>query len=378
MDTFLTELIKVAVLMESGNQAIIDFLNVSSSVLEIAAIIGVIGLIFMNEPIRKRKRPQDKLIFWECILVICSNTLNQFLKIGLYFLFAHNTMVTPYYIYYVFYALDEAIYMMILLQWLICVDYSLHHSVDHIRRRYQHALLPIVIVTILDITQSLVYLHSDESMLNSMVWTALHIGKFAVEVSYIGTAIFLVMRSEKERREPRFLRLTAFIIPFLLGVIFRYYDSGLIGFGVIFTYSAMKRRDLYIDIETDLYNPEYLDCISSFWDKKNFKDSSALIVAAPGNGDILPGILKDLKVPDCFIIKLNENSFVMLTKAVRSSALKMTGMLLTEQAGQSEKPFVPLTKSLQRKAGQSAVEFAADIRDAASKLAPSGKGGDRL
>ena len=34
---------------------------------------------------------------------------------------------------------NEILYLSIILQWLICVDYSLHHNMDHIRRRYRHA-----------------------------------------------------------------------------------------------------------------------------------------------------------------------------------------------------------------------------------------------
>ncbi len=370
MEAFLTNLLRWLSLVSPEDPNLADFINISSSFLEVAAIIGVVWMIMTNEPLRKRRRLQDKLIFTECLLVIALNVLIQVCKILVSFAMVMRDNDLYFFGLYALCAICEALYMMILLQWLVCVDYSLNHSMDHLRRRYRHAAWPIVIVTILDILHSLVTRYVTDTTLIVTMAVLLHLGKLIIEMSYIIVTILMVKDYEKERREPRFLRLDAFIIPFLLGVLFRYVDASLIGLGVILTYMAMKRRDKYIDMETDLYNAGYLDCISAYWDKKQYRDSNALIVKAPGHGDGLTKILMEIRIPDCYIIRLDESSFVILTAAVRSSFTKMTKMLLTEQAEESADPFVPLTCALCRSEGKSAMDFAEEIRKAAAGLAP--------
>ena len=42
--------------------------------------------------------------------------------------------------------LAEFLYMLAILQWMVFVDYSLYRSEDHIKRRYKHAVLPILVI----------------------------------------------------------------------------------------------------------------------------------------------------------------------------------------------------------------------------------------
>lgn len=199
--------------------------------------------------------------------------------------------------------------------------------------------------------------------------------KRVVEFGYIFTAIHLVHDYEKDRREPRFLRLDVFIIPFIVVVVLRDFDGPLIALGVILTYMATKRRDKYIDMETGLFNAEYLDCISAYWDQKGINDSNAIIVSAPGDGEKLTKILQNIKITDCFVIRMDEDSFVILSGKLRGSAIKMVEMTLTEESQQSDTPFVPKINSFKREKGQKAVEFAAQIKDA---LGGSGRGSRAL
>ena len=62
--------------LPTGNELIDDFIYYSSFFLEFAAAFGVAGLVLFNKPVRKRLRPQDRLIFWECVLVFSQNVLD--------------------------------------------------------------------------------------------------------------------------------------------------------------------------------------------------------------------------------------------------------------------------------------------------------------
>ncbi len=356
------------ILYQQTNDVIFDdFIYYSSFFMEFAAVAGIILLIFRNKPLQKRTRPEDKLLFIECILVLSQNVLDILLVPLVY-------TDTDWAINIYNFALitNEVLYFLIILQWLICIDYSLHHSMDHIRRRYNRAAIPIVIITALELLQFLlvVYMVGD----NFLNYDVLQACKLILEFCYIATAIYIEKRHQKNSREPHFMRLSAFIIPFVIGVLVRFYDAPLLAFGVIFTYQAMKRRDSFIDPVTGLYNEAYLSHLAAYWDKKGYKDSSAIIVSAPGNGEAAAQLVKDYSIKDCFNIALTDESFVLLTENLRDSAAQMAMLLLKEEASKSPSPFAIDVKCINRIEGQTTVDFADQIKKEAGSLFPSHKG----
>lgn len=359
MKTFWDYLIASLLYSDTGNELFDTIVFWSSFYLELAAAVGVVLLVLLNKPLRERKRIQDKLIFWECVLVFSQNVLDMLLV---------PLVAVPArwadYAFYIALTLNEILYLSIILQWLICVDYSLYYSPDHIRRRYRHAALPIVIVVVLDIIHDFL----DAGTFGVWPWSdtgehVMHICKLFIEIGYIATAIYLVHMHQKETREPSFLRLGAFIIPFLFGALFRFYDASFLGFGVILTYFAMKRRDRYIDFRTGFYNSEYLDYISGCWDRDGLKDGNAILVSSPDNAEGLAGIMNEYKIPECFIITMGKGLYVMLTGKIRSSAVKMASQLIHEAAEEASPSFEPEISSIRREDGQTMTDFAARIKE---------------
>ena len=267
--------------------------------------------------------------------------------------------------------------MLIVFNWLVCVDYSLYRSKDHLRLRYRYAAIPVIAVTVLQILRDM----ANADLISLPVWREIspfifYSLKLIVEFAYVITAVILVIKYERERREPRFLRITAFIIPFVLGVLIRYYDAPFMTFGVILTYLAMRRRDKYIDFDTGLYTDSYLDIISSHWDKKGLSDANALLLSAPGHNEALAAILSDIKIGDCFIISFGDGRFVILTGALRDSAVLLTKQQLSEAAGEAKTPFEITMQSLRRGSEQSMKDFSAQIRKAFLRSEPSANGGE--
>ncbi len=342
----------------TGNDTIDEFIFWGSFFMELAAAVGIVIMVLKNESLRKRRRPIDALVFGACVLALAQNVLDMSL---VPLVEIEASWMPPVFNFLL--VVNEMLYLAIILQWLICVDFSLHHSMDHIRRRYRHAALPIIVVGVLGTVRVLVYIR----MFDIGNWVAvgtnvLHVLSVILEICYILTAVMLVKRYEKERREPRFLRLKAFIIPFVIGVLVRYYDASLLGFGIIFTYAAMSRRDKYIDFDTGLYNSGFLDCIGEYWDKKEYPDASAMLALAPGHEDEMAGILSNIRIPNCYIIKLLEGRFVLLSPEVRRSALKILEDILTDAAKEADAPFAVFTRAMKRTEGQTMKVFAMEIR----------------
>ena len=351
----------------TGNDIFDDFIWYTSFFMEFAAVFGIILLILRNKPLRKRTRTEDKMLFVECIMVMFQNVLDISLVPMVYIdtdfsiaLFDISLVV------------NEVLYFLIILQWLICIDYSLHHSIDHIKRRYFRAAIPIVVITALETLQYVLVVYMvGESFLD---YNVLQAGKLFVEFCYVATAVYIEKRHEKQSREPRFMRLSAFIIPFVIGVLVRFYDAPLLALGVILTYQTMKRRDSFIDDTTGLYNEAYLDHLAAYWDKKGYSDSSAIIVSAPGNGEAASQLVREYKIPDCYNIALANERFVFFTESLRDSAAQMAMQLLKEGAAGSPVPFRVGVKCINRIEGQSALEFADQIKKEAEFLFPASKG----
>ncbi len=371
MREFIKELFLLLMYQPTENELLDEIIYYSSFVLEFVAVIGVILLIICNKPLRKRIRHQDKLFLNVCVLVLCQNVLD-ILLVPLVYVdadWAYNTFLIALIV-------NEVLFLLIVLNWLVCVDYYVYRSMDHIRRRYRHALIPILVIIVLNVLYDLMLFDIiPVSVRFDLVLYGLHSCELAIEIVYVIMAIRLVKKYEKERREPRFLRLNVFIIPFVLGTLFRFYDASFMGFGVILTYLVVRRRDDYIDFGTGLFKEKYLDYIGDHWDKKGFKEGNAILLSAPGHENTLAKILSDIKIQDCFIFILDNKCFSMLTGALRKSAVLMTEQMISEAAEESEEPFTIEFKSLRRGDGQSMKEFAAQIREASKALPPDSKGG---
>ena len=358
MKQYLNYLFLLLMYQDTGNQWIDNFVFYTSFYLEFAAAIGVLLLVLLNEPIRSRRRPEDKLIFWECVLVFSQNVLD----ISLVPLVAVEDR-WAYYAFYIALTVNEVLYLSIILQWLICVDYSLHRSIDHIKRQYRHAAVPILVVAALDIIHDFAHAGVLPIPVPSVyAGYILHSIKVVIELGYILTAIFLVVRYEREAKEPRFLRIGAFIIPFLFGALFRFYDASFLGLGVILTHAAMKRRDRFIDFDRGMYKGEYLDYLGTFWDKKGITDGTAILLSAPEHDRELGEMVKEVNIRNCFNIALGDGRYVLLTGELRKSAIRMTEQLIRDAAGESAPPFEVAVSSMVRGKEQTMGAFVAQVR----------------
>ena len=317
------------------SDAVVYVIAYSMLFLEIAAVACILAIILKDENLRRRSGQQDRLFFIECMLVLCYNLLcisrDTFLP-HISMLFEYSVML-----------IREVLYLMIALQWLVCVDYSLYRSMDHIRRHYFHAVIPVIVITVMDIVHSYInqfYYYTAGWAVEAM--DLLFILKLMIVLGYFAAAVYLVRKHEKFKLEPRFLRLSVFIVPFLIGALFRFSTGPMTALGVILTYRVLKRRERYIDYGTGLYNSGYLDCISAHWDKK--------------------GILKTNRIHNAFAIMLGEGRYLLLTGYIRESAMKMAEQMIMEEASEASPPFEPQIHMMQRREGQSMKEMASEIK----------------
>ncbi len=340
----------------TGYEKIDKFILYSGIVLIYVFAVGIIMMIALNSKLRSRKRTEDKLMFIECMLVLAL-TVEETIVIGAVFF---NNPWFGHYVWLLFNVINDLLYMITIFLWVLLVDYILYRRKEHLWRDYWYSLIPFVLYFCIVIIQWLL-IHgpikiSYEDYLNIDI--IIQIAKKALELFYIVKAIMLVRAYNKEFREPRFLQLNAFIIPFLLGCIFRSYDSVFLAMGILLTNITMIKRDTYLDYDTGFYNRSYLEFISSYRDQKKYDGGSAILICAEGRGKSVSNLIKALKPIDSNAFILDKDIFLIFSESIRESAVKMAIDIFTEAAQTSEEPFTPNIKSLERDMEESAVEFA--------------------
>ena len=338
----------------TGIDAVDWFVYFSSTALLFVFAAAVVTLLIKSPGLRKRERTEDRFMFAECVLVLILLGLDIFMAFNAFL--PYEVMIFTMGFLPV---VADLFFMLIILQWMVFVDYSLYRSRDHIRQKYRLALVPVLVVMGIDLAQFFMTTFITEItdahiILNDIA----QIAQVAVELGYVLTAVHLVYAYEKESREPRFLRLSAFIIPFILGNLIRSYDASLMALGILLTYRAVQRRDRYLDRDTQFYNRAFLEYTGKFRDRKRYTGGNGILINAPGRGKDMASILRELKPVDSNVFVLEKDRYLLLSEALRGSAVKLAVDTITEAAEGADPPYTPKICAEKRDREESAAAFA--------------------
>ena len=326
----------------------------------IMLILSVVLLLIavFDDKLRRRKRTEDKIIFWEFMLVIIKNAVGIMIDVA--FLSPADASLA---VFYILDCISEMLFMLTILQWLIFVDYTLYRSPDHIRRRYRHAALPIfIVVAIKVLVLGTLYLSGlatelmSTTMMNALYWCV-----FAIELFYIIMALILERRYSREYKVPDFLRFWTFLIPFAAVIFSKTYDELLLTLGILVAYGTMKRRDRYLDKDTGFYNPEYLDYFSRYRDRKKYGGGTAILIDAAGHGKDMAKLIDEIRPSQYTVFATGKDGFLLMSETIRQSASQMIERNVIEEAQCLDEPFTPKVTVFNCKKDESAKDFASRI-----------------
>lgn len=330
-----------------------EFVEYSSVALTIISIIAVLIFIFRIPNLKKHERTEDKYIFWDCIIVLMLLTGNLLLE-AVYYSDREWVQIVGFIIT----SVTEFLYMLAILQWLVFVDYSLYRSRDHIKRRYRHAVIPVIVVVAADIILTVIlYLYGMDTLMMEIITDIPYLVKLAIELGYIITAFKLVKDYDRESREPKFLSLSAFVVPFIVGCFFRFYDESLMALGIMLTYRAVIKRDSYLEHDTGFYNRDFLIFLGEYRDKMEYTGGNGILIRAKGHGRDMEDLLKEIKPADSNIFVLGDECFLMLSESLRGSAVQMAVTTITEAAEGQEDPYTPEITTMIRESDETAEAF---------------------
>ena len=355
---FILRDITLTILYQATDDPVFDeFMYMSSFILRIISLFAISILIIVDKPLREHKTLDKFYIFCECLLVISQNVM-ELLLIAI----VNAGVEWANVMFYVMLTMIEALYMLNILQWMICVDYCLYRSRDHIKRRYKYFWIPVLVVGLLDFAQSmLIYNNVGWDVLGGYLTLIMEVIKHIIEICYVLYAVHIVRKYDRESREPIFISLRAFIIPFVIGCLIRYYDAPLLAFGIIITYVFIKRRDKYLDPQTGFYNKAYLEFHGNYRDRANRKVRNGLLIDAKGHGEDMASILKEFMPADANVFVLGKDLYLMMSDSLRGSAVKMAVNTITEMAETADDPYTPVITTALRGEKEPISQFAERI-----------------
>ena len=323
------------------------------------AIVALVLVIIFSPDVRKRSTTDGKIMMFECAMLLTINTIDLIINNV-----DHSFYVLP--------VISEVVLMLIVMMWMIFIDHCMYRSVEHIRRRYRHAILPVALCAVINIglyTACYVFLETtiiEKYSVNAadalitvfnIILAMLFVDRI-IHLCYILTATHVVRVRDKISREPRFLKLGAFIIPFLIGALLKVYYAPFLTIGIIITYMSSVKRKKYIDQKTGFYNSDYLKLVCAYQDRKNYIGGQGIIIEAAGHGKEMAGMLGSIMAADSVIFILDEDRFLILSESLRGSAAKMVMKTLIDTAESSDDPYTPEVSTISRSGDESVIKFA--------------------
>ena len=322
-------------------------LEIIQAILAGVSAVGVLVFLYVCKPLRESKRFEDKLFRALCLAVFVQGVLSVFchLERGLIFL--------PYQSFfgYALMFLPDLVFVLVVLIWLMFVDAVVNRSPDCIKRRFKYAQYPYLVMGgLLLIGYSLNWKVFDEintlgeatefTMKFFRIWRASYYYiALAIVITYLIAAFRTVHYYQKEFKQPLFLRLDVFIIPWIVAFIVQnlppFYlviDIPCALISLILTYYSMRSRYYYIDKETDFYKEEYIPFLQKTADRQNFKIDCGM--ACISCSDIEKGAeILHMNVPDkCIVIRMDMDCFLMLAEIKQETAFKLFDRNLKETA----------------------------------------------
>ena len=220
--------------------------------------------------------------------------------------------------------------LLIVLHWLIYVDYIVYQSADHIKRHYLQAVSPIILVALLQLMEIVFQLIRgiEQSMFFNVFSWVVASCNFLINAFYVFRAFRIVRAYEKEAKPPLFLRLEVFIIPFLTGLFLTWllpasFEEAGFGLGILLTWLTTLRRFKYLDEDVRFYTGDYLRLFLEHAGKRKYPGGSAVWFSCKEEGRELGNVLFEYKPDESLLIRLSRDSFLVVSMTAREKAVKL-------------------------------------------------------
>ncbi len=270
---------------------------------------------------RKNRTPEISIFFRMCIsnMVLCC----AHLYICYYMVYFDETNRFFWdMLAYICSLTVKIVNLVIVVLWLLFVEYTLHKSMEIIHRRYPVVMIPFYVGVLFTVINAFGPLLIMIDVGFGFVLDILRRLAFLIWGFYI-FASYVVLFSEKKRKiVPEYIVVTPTVICAVFGLIF-YSATGYrvdsLGYalGLMFADYYMFRRLGYIDKKTGFYNEDYLKVISREAGKRKIFEATVVHFKAPEKTDKLAEILKFWKPEYSKIVIRKDGEFLVISETLK-------------------------------------------------------------
>ncbi|MCR5403388.1 MAG: hypothetical protein K6E91_06125, partial [Butyrivibrio sp.] len=211
---------------------------------------------------RCEKRTEDSLFMWLCNVSLIRLILIVLVLVPDLFNNGMRRLVVPY---GVVFALIQILQFLIPLLWLIFIDYFVNRSVARLKRKYKYAFIPFLILAVLYAAQYILLRMEMDAVRNYAMGgkkpfafylqDIYNIASFALSFCFILYAYLIVKTFHSEMKQPLFMRIDIFVVPWLIGTILTVItgfnvDSLFNSIAVLLIFISIKNRYRFLDSET--------------------------------------------------------------------------------------------------------------------------------
>ncbi|MCR5627707.1 MAG: hypothetical protein K6F99_10335 [Lachnospiraceae bacterium] len=316
-------------------------------VLDIVAILLIITALFLNKKDVKAYKKEDELFGLLClasvgiaVVKLIEDTLNPGLDLTSV---GYSSVICEY-----FYDLIE---LVLLLIWILFVDYMIYRSKDHLRIIRPGIIKILVLIAAVETVIMVIALcfigmkgaeAGTDNNLAVFIWVVIsyYVLKL-VEAGLLVRALLALSRYRKRRKGPVMFRGMPFYIPVFLGWLLTIIISYRIdlnpiatGLGLILLYISMKQERRYIDSETGYFTTDYLKLLSGGDKKRGYESGLGMLISADKNYRSVIDILKHARPENVDIIRVSKDSFFMVGERKPKSVIEFFGKNLSETAAE--------------------------------------------
>lgn len=291
-------------------------------------MILMAGILIYNIKLRQTRRVEliylRNLIISEIVLIIVNAIETYAYSKGV----ANNPGMEEA----ILFGIPNIVTIVVLLQWLFCVDISMTGSLDRARRRYRRMkYIPVVIEIVLIIVTGILAEDIDirnvsdpEEVIPIILWL---IFRFIFEVSFdiycLLKARRIVKYRENELKQSSFIRFSWFMIPAIVGYFFdtfSLYELLPLGLAIsiVATYMSMRLFIEILDEETGFYDEDFFKYAVLLSQKRkkrkigDFENASAIYLESDGDALELAEVIKAFRPEKSTVVRNMGRTFIII------------------------------------------------------------------
>ena len=201
-------------------------------------------------------------------------------------------------------------------------EYTLHQSVDIIRRRYPVALIPFFVGVTISVLSVLGLMIDTIPSDFFVIVTFLNQFTAFIWAGYILASYVVLYREKKRNKIPEYIRLTPTVVAIILGYVLNFltqYRLVPLGYavGLLLVDYFMFRRLSFLDQESGFYNEKYLAVLKREAKKQEIHGATVIRLQASENRQKLAEVLKFWKPENSKVIIRDNGEILVISRILK-------------------------------------------------------------